>query len=94
MTKFTYAALSAATSLALFGGALTPITPAPAKAYDLNQDSFSHDIWDRPTYNQGNYTELDRNDLQRSSLYDSTIQDGDGNLYDCDDFMGTCSSRW
>ena len=34
MTKFTYAALSATSSVVLFGGALTLITPAPAKAFD------------------------------------------------------------
>ena len=34
MTKFNQAVLAATSSVVLFGGALTLITPAPAKAFD------------------------------------------------------------
>ena len=72
--------------------AVAVLAPA-AKADTIYQDSWSHDIWDRPTYGQGQYTELDNNDFQRSNLWDSTLQDRDGNLYDCNSF-GNCHSRW
>ena len=92
MTRFNQAIVAGASSIALFAGALTLITPA-ANAYDLYQDSWSHDVWDRPTYNRGDYTELDSDDWQRSNIYDSTLKDRDGNLYDCNN-IGQCNSRW
>lgn len=65
-----------------------------AKADTLYSDPFSYDTFgNRPTYNQGGYTELDSNDWQRSTIYDSTLQDRDGNLYDCNS-IGSCHSRW
>ena len=69
---------------------MTLITPAPAKAYDINQDSFSHDIWDRPTYNNGDYTRLDNDDFGSSFIHEDTLQDRNGNRYGCD-WIGNCS---
>lgn len=68
---------------------------APAARADyLYSDPYSYDTFgDRPTYNNGGYTELDSNDWQRSNIHDSTLKDRDGNLYDCNN-IGQCSSRW
>jgi hypothetical protein len=93
MTKFNQAVLAAASSIALFGVAMTLITPA-AKADTLWKDSFNHNtLGGSGTYNSGEYTQLRDNDINRSSIYESTIQDRDGNLYDCNS-IGTCNSRW
>lgn len=64
-------------------------TPS-AKAYDLHQDSYSRDIWDRPTYNNGAYTRLDNDDFGSSFIHEDTLQDRDGNRYGCD-WIGNCS---
>ena len=69
------------------------VLSAPAANADyLYNDPFSYDTWDRPTYNNGDYTRLDRNDIMSSPLYDDTIQDRNGNLYDCDS-IGSCYAR-
>ena len=91
MTKLNQALLAAASSIALFGGALTLITPS-ANAEVLYSDPLG-DGWGRPTYNNGAYTRLDDDDLGASSLFDSTVRDNAGNTYDCDSF-GYCHSRW
>ena len=49
-------------------------TPS-AKAYDLYQDSYSRDIWDRPTYNDGAYTRLDNDDFGSSFSCDGAAPD-------------------
>ena len=69
------------------------LTAPAAKADYLYSDPFSYDTFDRPTYNQGGYTQLDQNDLQHSTIWDNTIQDSNGNLYDCNS-LGNCHSRW
>ena len=94
MTRFNQALLAGASSIALFAGALTLITPA-AKAETLYSDPFNHDpLGGSGTYNQGGYTQLDRNDINSSGLYDTTIRDNStGTLYDCNS-IGSCHSRW
>ena len=71
------------------------LIPAPeVKAETMWRDSFNHNtLGGSATYNNGDYTQLRNNDINRNSLYESTIQDRDGNLYDCNS-LGTCNSRW
>ena len=63
MTQFNQALIAAASSIAMFGGAMTLITPA-AKADTLYSDPFSYDTFGgRQTFNNGDYTRLDNNDI-------------------------------
>ena len=79
---------------ALSFGAAAVVEAPMAKADYLYSDPYSYDNFgNRPTYNQGGYTELDSNDWQRSNIHDSTLKDRDGNLYDCNN-IGQCHSRW
>jgi len=92
MTQFNQALIAAASSIALFGGAMTLITPA-AKADTLYSDPFSYDTFGgRQTFNNGDYTRLDNNDFNSSPIYEDTLQDRNGNLYDCD-WIGSCRAR-
>ena len=105
LTRFTNGKVSngvlnaVANTVGMIATALTLTTAvaiaAPsARADHLYSDPYSFDTFgDRPTYNQGGYTELDSNDWQRSNIYDSTIKDREGNLYDCNN-IGQCHSRW
>ena len=49
-------------------------------------------LYNEKAYNNGAYMELSPNSLQRSSLYESTIKDKNGNLYDCGS-LGYCRKR-
>ena len=91
MTQFNQALIAAASSIALFGGAMTLITPA-AKADTLYSDPFSYDTFGgRQTFNNGDYTRLDNNDFNSSPIYEDH-PDRNGNLYDCD-WIGSCRAR-
>ena len=60
----------------------------------LYRDSFNHNtLGGSGTYNSGGYTQRNDHDLNRNSLYDATLQDSNGNLYDCNS-LGSCSSRY
>lgn len=74
--------------------ALLALFVAPATAQTLYRDPFNYNpIGGSATYNNGRYTELNQNDIHRNSLYDSTIRDRNGNLYDCNS-IGTCNQRY
>ena len=77
----------------VIGGSFFIQNPA-VKADTLWRDSFNHNpLGGSGTYNNGDYTELRDNDINRSTIYDSTIQDRNGNLYDCNS-IGSCNSRY
>ena len=77
---------------AVISGSFFIQNPA-VKADTLWRDSFNHNtLGGSGTYNSGDYTELRDNDINRSTIYDSTIQDRNGNLYDCNS-IGSCHSR-
>jgi hypothetical protein len=82
MTRFTYAALSAAASLALFGGALTLIDPAKAETwgYSTNDLGYTNGY----SSNGGSFSGT-TNDLGYSTFHGT---DGSGNS-----FSGSCSSN-
>ncbi|MDC0315932.1 hypothetical protein OAL32_03335 [Synechococcus sp. AH-551-G15] len=82
MTKFNQAALSAAASLALFGGALTLITPAPANAgMNCSSDSYGN----TSCYGGGGGSFNSSSDGYGNTNYYGT--DSNGNS-----FGGSCSS--
>ena len=75
----------------LIGGV---VSTQEVKAETMWRDSFNHNtLGGSATYNNGEYTQLRNNDINRNSLYESTIQDRDGNLYDCGS-LGQCNSRY
>lgn len=66
----------------------------PVAAEMLYQDGINFDpLGGVGTYNNGDYTQLSPNDINSNSLYEGTIRDRNGNLYDCD-FIGSCHSRF
>ena len=74
--------------------AATLLLAAPVSAEMLYSDPFNYNpLGGTNTYNNGNYTQLDQNDIKSSPLYESTIQDRNGNLYDCNN-IGSCHSRY
>ena len=74
--------------------AATLLLAAPVSAELLYSDPFNYNpLGGTNTYNNGNFTQLDQNDINSSPLHESTIQDRDGNFYDCD-FIGSCHSRY
>ena len=82
MTKFNQAVLAAASSIALFGGALTLITPAPANAgMNCTTNSFTGST---NCYGSGGVFNSTYNDFTGTSNYSGT--DSRGNSY-----SGSCT---
>ena len=72
-------------------GLSAALVPALAKAEFIYQDPFSYDpVNNGPTYNSGTYRTAP--DWQQSPLYEGTLIDNGGNLYDCD-ILGSCRPR-
>ena len=91
MNKFTQAALSAAASLALFGGALTLITSAPANAgMNCTTNSFTGST---NCYGSGGSFNSTYNDFTGTSTYRGTDSNGNSYSGSCtyNDFTGSTS---
>lgn len=70
------------------------LVAAPASAQYLYRDPVNYNpLGGRATYGYGSYTELNQNDINRNRLYDSTLKDRNGNLYDCNS-LGFCQNRY
>jgi hypothetical protein len=66
---------------------------APAQAQTLYQDSFSHSIYNTPTYGNGRYESLPSYDVNRNSIYQDTLKDrSTGQYMDCNS-LGICHYR-
>ncbi len=78
--------------ISLFSCAISLNTISVKADYIRRTPLYDSTLYNEKAYNNGDYMELSPNSLQRSSLYDSTIRDKNGNLYDCGS-LGYCRKR-